>query len=49
MLSATVIAAIDLLTGKIVTAYSGTVPAKIAPELQTYADKLGGLGANLMW
>lgn len=29
-----------------VTASSGTVPTQIAPELQAYADKLGGLGVK---
>ncbi|BDR54541.1 hypothetical protein KIMH_06520 [Bombiscardovia apis] len=38
------------MNGKVVTASSGTVPTKIAPELQAYADKLGGLGVkNFMW
>ena len=37
---ATVITAVDPLTGKVVTASSGTVPTTIAPELQAYADKL---------
>jgi filamentous hemagglutinin len=40
----TVIGAVDPLTGKIVTTSSGAVPSKVAPELQAYADKLGGLG-----
>ena len=43
---ATAIAAVDPLTGKVVTASSGTVPTTIAPELQAYADKLGGLGVK---
>jgi filamentous hemagglutinin len=34
------------MTGKIVTTSSGAVPSKIAPELQAYADKLGGLGVK---
>lgn len=43
---ATAIGVVDPLTGKVVTASSGTVPTKIAPELQAYADKLGGLGVK---
>ncbi|WP_273829149.1 two-partner secretion domain-containing protein [Pseudomonas sp. SBT1-2] len=42
----TAIGAVDPLTGKIVTMSSGKVPTKIAPELQMYADKLGGLGVK---
>ncbi|MFQ1042716.1 hypothetical protein ACGH47_10475, partial [Gilliamella sp. CG16] len=43
---ATAVGAVDPLTEKVVTASSGTVPTKIAPELQVYADKLGGLGVK---
>ncbi|WP_237614192.1 DUF637 domain-containing protein, partial [Pseudomonas fluorescens] len=42
----TVIGAVDPLTGKIVTTSNGAVPSTIAPELQAYADKLGGLGVK---
>lgn len=42
----TVIGAVDPLTGRIVTTSSGAVPTTIAPELQAYADKLGGLGVK---
>lgn len=42
----TVIGAVDPLTGNIVTASSGTVPSQVAPELQAYADELGGLGVK---
>ncbi|WP_380181031.1 VENN motif pre-toxin domain-containing protein [Kalamiella sp. sgz302252] len=43
---ATAIGAVDPLTGKIVTTSNGVVPTVIAPELQAYADKLGGLGVK---
>ncbi|MER2950361.1 VENN motif pre-toxin domain-containing protein [Morganella morganii] len=43
---ATAIGAVDPLTGKIVTTSNGAVPAVVAPELQAYADKLGGLGVK---
>ncbi|WP_392553164.1 hypothetical protein RHO14_04675 [Orbus wheelerorum] len=43
---ATAIGAIDSQTGKIVMASNGDVPVKIAPELQIYADKLGGIGVK---
>ena len=36
----------DPVTGKIVTTSSGAVPSRIAPELQAYAEKLGGLGVK---
>lgn len=36
----------DPLTGKIVTTSSGAVPDIIAPELEAYADSLGGLGVK---
>lgn len=39
---ATAIGAVDPLTGKIVTTSNGAVPTVIDPELQAYADKLGG-------
>ncbi|UZE18830.1 hemagglutinin repeat-containing protein [Pseudomonas sp. B21-054] len=42
----TVIGAVDPVTGKIVTTSSGAVPSRIAPELQAYAEKLGGLGVK---
>lgn len=38
---ATAIGAVDSLTGKIVTTSNGAVPTVVAPELQSYADKLG--------
>lgn len=40
----TVIGAVDPLTGKIVTTSSGAVPDVIAPELEAYAESLGGWG-----
>ncbi|ELY2908602.1 hypothetical protein SMC87_003064, partial [Cronobacter dublinensis] len=43
---ATAIGALDPLTGKIVTTSNGSVPTIIAPELQAYADRLGGLGVK---
>ncbi|WP_455813240.1 hemagglutinin repeat-containing protein [Pseudomonas graminis] len=43
---ATAIGAVDPLTGKIVTTSNGAIPTTIAPELQSYADKLGGLGVK---
>ncbi|MFF6011245.1 hypothetical protein [Rahnella sp. R3(2024)] len=43
---ATSIGAVDPLTGKIVTTSNGAIPTTIAPELQSYADKLGGLGVK---
>lgn len=43
---ATVVGAIDPLTGKIATTSNGVVPSTIAPELQAYADSLGGLGVK---
>ncbi|MEI7206956.1 VENN motif pre-toxin domain-containing protein [Pectobacterium carotovorum] len=43
---ATAIGAVDPLTGKIVTTSNGAVPTGVAPELQAYADKLGGLGVK---
>ncbi|EMY7925456.1 VENN motif pre-toxin domain-containing protein [Klebsiella aerogenes] len=43
---ATAIGAVDPLTGKIVTTSNGAVPTVVAPELQAYADKLGGLGVK---
>ncbi|WP_420921600.1 hemagglutinin repeat-containing protein [Enterobacter quasiroggenkampii] len=43
---ATAIGAVDPLTGKIVTTSNGAVPTIVAPELQAYADKLGGLGVK---
>ncbi|WP_226101917.1 hemagglutinin repeat-containing protein [Dickeya oryzae] len=43
---ATAIGAVDPLTGKIVTTSNGAVPTVVAPELQSYADKLGGLGVK---
>ncbi|WP_177330345.1 hypothetical protein, partial [Pseudomonas sp. PH1b] len=42
----TVIGAVDTQTGSIVTASSGSVPSKIAPELIEYAENLGGLGVK---
>ncbi|MBU9823898.1 hemagglutinin repeat-containing protein, partial [Rahnella perminowiae] len=43
---ATAIGAVDPITGKIVTTSNGAIPTTIAPELQSYADKLGGLGVK---
>ncbi|WP_017522118.1 hemagglutinin repeat-containing protein [Pseudomonas nitroreducens] len=43
---ATVVAAVDPMTGRVVTSSSGVVPENIAPELKEYADSLGGLGVK---
>lgn len=42
----TAIGAVDPITGKIVTTSSGSIPTTIAPELQSYAEQLGGLGVK---
>ncbi|MEJ5865060.1 hypothetical protein [Pseudomonas farsensis] len=46
---ATVVGAIDPLTGKIATTSNGVIPSTIAPELQAYADSLGGLGVKTVY
>ncbi len=42
----TAIGAVDPQTGRIVTTTSGDVPSVIHPDLQRYADDLGGLGVR---
>lgn len=42
---AAIIGAFDIRTGKIVVAYSGSIPKNIHPELQKRANKIGGVGS----
>ena len=40
------IGAYDIKTGKIVTAFAGTIPDKIHPELLKRANQIGGIGTK---